>query len=178
MTKKKPYNHSEKTFKEILAAISESEDCYPMIPRPDTSKDIKMCNANLKELALPELPKDYIKFLKIWGGYAYDGIELYGTDHVYDPEEDYALIDIVTATEDFNDYYVDSVEPWLEDAELCIGRQNGDYFTYNPEMQKYLVRSHECITDIWDEYDTFEELFINEILGLENFIDGQYDPFI
>jgi len=156
---------TEKTFKEILDTISDNDDGRLMIPRPATPKDINLCNANLDDSGLPELPKDYIKFLKIWGGYAYDGIEFYGTDHVYDPEDDYALIDIVTATDDFNDYYVYSDEPWLEDAELCIGRQNGDYFTYNPETKKYQVRSHECITDIWDEYDTFEELFMKEVLG-------------
>ncbi len=132
-----------------------------MVARPASAEDLVFCDTDLIALDFPELPGEYIDFLKICGGLAFDSMELYGTDIVTDSETDFQLIDIVTATEDFNDYYVDGGS--LDDPLLCFGRWNGDYFTYDPQTAKYQVRSHECISDIWNEYDTFEEFFRKEV---------------
>ncbi|MDR2954754.1 MAG: YrhA family protein [Prevotella sp.] len=145
----------------ILRSVNKNHGA--MLPRPAVAEDLVLCDLDLAELDFPELPDDYANFLKIHGGFAFNSIELYGTDIVTDPETDFQLIDIVTATEDFNDYYIDEGYLDIDYPLLCFGRKNGDYFTYDPQINKYQVRSHESIGDIWEEYDTFDEFFINEI---------------
>jgi hypothetical protein len=142
-----------KNYKQIELSIEDELSIISLIKDENSFFDFSKENVNIKAFELPYF-NNYIC------------IELYGTDNVFDPEVDFALIDIVTANDDFNDHYVDSDAPAIEDPERCIGRQNGDYFTYNPETKKYQVRSHECFTDVWDEYGTFQAEH------------GRYDPFI
>jgi len=150
-------------FKE-LEIIVNNDMCVLLAPAA-TSDDLFLCDCELSNNDYPVLPNDYANFLKIYGGYAFDSVELYGTDEVTDDEEDFTLLDIVSATIDFNSEYVDEGYLDIDYYLLCFGRQNGDYFTYDPVTAKYQMRSHECITDIWDEYDTFEDFFTEEVIG-------------
>jgi len=124
-----------------------------------TADELFSCDCDLRENNFPALPDDYANFLKICGGYAFDGVELYGAKEVTDDDCRFTLIDVVSATESFNDYYIDEGYLELDDYVLCIGRKNGDYIVYDPVERKYQVRDHENISDIWDEYDSFEEFF-------------------
>jgi hypothetical protein len=134
-----------------------------LVAPPASAKDISRCNADLIHAGFPELPKDYADFLRTHNGFAFDSLELYGTDTVTDSETDFELADIVPATEDFNDCYVNEDYLDIDYSLLNFGRWNGDYFTYDPQSGKYQVRSHECITDIWDEYDSFASFFEKEV---------------
>ena len=126
------------------------------------AQDLADCDEKLSALGYPELPDDYADFLKEHSGYAFNSVELYGVKKVTFNNSDFVIEDIISATTDFNTRYVDEVYLDTDYYLLCIGRQNGDYFTYDPCTCKYQVRSHECISDVWNEYDTFEEFFIKE----------------
>lgn len=126
---------------------------------PALTREIEQCNNNLNELKLPLLPDGLIAFLKIWNGFAWNSVEIYGTESVTEKDSNFTLNDIVSASDDFKKYYGDI----LPGDYLCFGRQNGDYYTYNPENGKYEVRSHEWIADIWDEYDSFEVFLEKEV---------------
>ena len=141
-----------------------AENGSAMIVRPASAEDLVLCDTDLSDLDYPELPDEYADFLKICGGFAFNSAELYGTDIVTNTETNFQLIDIVTATDDFNDYYVDGGYLDLDYPLLCFGQWNGDYFTYDPQTGKYQVRSHECIGNIWDEYDSFIEFFMKEVV--------------
>ena len=136
-----------------------------MVVRPCTAEDLAQCDKDLLELEFPQLPDDYADFLKVCGGYAFDSVELYGTDIVSKPNSDFQLIDVVSATEDFNDRYKDEYLE-IEYNLLCFGRQNGDYFTYDHHIGKYQVRYHDCACiDVGGEYDSFEDFFVKEVAG-------------
>jgi hypothetical protein len=128
-----------------------------MIPRPATDEDIALCQEDLAESGFPPLPADYVAFLQICNGAAFNGVELHGTDIVTDNETNFQLIDIVSFNEDI---------PFLEEMEylklLFFGRSDEDIFTYNPETQKYEARDITGF-DIWDDYDTFEAFFKGEL---------------
>jgi hypothetical protein len=153
------------TLLEIIDILNEDDGA--MIPHHASKNDIAECNAELTELELPALPPDYIEFLKINNGIAWNGIEFYGTDQVVDADnpDGYCLMDIITMSADFEDYYCNTIETKC----LQIGRTDEELYTYNAEKNIYEIRDLSAITEIYDKYETFAELFVAEIgarLGL------------
>jgi hypothetical protein len=145
----------------ILTILNNSQGA--MIPRVATDKDIKRCNSDLKSLGLPVLPDDYINFLQTTcGGFAWNGIEIYGTDIVSDPasSRSYQLMDIVTKTDEGDDRYWDTIETDC----LYFGRSDEEVYTYNTATSKYEARDLSCISDIYEEYDSIYA-FINAVVG-------------
>jgi len=150
------------TIKEILEMLEDDSTAWLL--RPATQKDITECQKNLKELELEPLPKGYIDFLKMHNGFAWNGIEYYGTYQVseVDNPNSFKLIDIVTMNDEFNDWYE------LDDKVL-LGRADEDYYTYDIKTQKYEVLERES-REAWEQFDTFGELFSSSVggrLGLE-----------
>jgi tetratricopeptide (TPR) repeat protein len=137
------------------------------VPPPASASGIEACDAKLKRLKLPALPDDYVRFLYLANGFAFNSVELFGTDAVPFPETAFTLADIADESQSFRYSYVDVFGP-ADDEEhirrnpLCVGRMDGDYLLYNPDTRKYQLRSHEMITDILGEYGTFEEMFWKE----------------
>ena len=133
-----------------------SDDDAAMIPRVASAKDLAQCRKDLLELALEPLPLGYVDFLKKCNGFAWNGIEFYSTDQVYDPESDYTLLDIVSTNDDFSDNYE-------MDDRVLLGRADDDYYTYNIETKKYEILEYTS-TDLMEEFDSFEELF-HDVVG-------------
>ena len=104
---------------------------------------------------MPSLPADYIEFLKICNGYAFNGVYFYSTDMVTDPETDFTLDDIVSIN-DYNDY---------RDLgnKLIVGRSDEDLYVYDADNQKYEILDYTS-SDTMEEYNSFEELF-KEVVG-------------
>ncbi len=124
-------------------------------------QELKCCSTYLSELDFPELPGDYVDFLKTSNGYEFNSVEFFGTDIFTAAKSDYQLLDLVTATQDFNEEFAEYLN--LGYDLLCIGQKNGDYLTYDPETHRYQVRSHEsACTTVWAEYNSFGELFLKE----------------
>jgi hypothetical protein len=127
-----------------------------MIVRPATDKDIIWVNNELKNSELPELPLDYVAFLKRCNGFAYNGVEILGTDIVTDLHSNFQLIDIVSFSENQKDYYDNNL--------LYFGRVDDDLFTYNPETTKYEIRDITSF-DIMEEYVSLNDFLEKEIMG-------------
>ncbi len=138
---------------DIIEKVSENEEA--MIVRPADTKDLAICQKELSEYSMPSLPADYIEFLKICNGYAFNGVYFYSTDMVTDPETDFTLDDIVSIN-DYNDY---------RDLgnKLIVGRSDEDLYVYDADNQKYEILDYTS-SDTMEEYNSFEELF-KEVVG-------------
>jgi hypothetical protein len=136
-----------------------NEDSGSMIPRPATDQDIADCNKDLTELGLEPLPQGYIDFLKKNNGLAWNGIIFYSTDQVTEKDNPngFKLMDLVTENDDFNDRYE-------LDEKVLLGRADEDYYTYNIETKKYEALELES-REVWEEFDTFEDLFFFTVGG-------------
>lgn len=80
----------------------------------------------------------------------FNGMQIFGTN---DNE-------IINSTIQNRNYRAD-----YEDIEYLIffGRIDDDLYTYNLRTKKYESRDICCL-DIWDEYDTFDDFFTNEMM--------------
>lgn len=149
------------------------------LPPSATAAQIRDCNLALEREGFPPLPDDFSEFLRKVNGFAYNSVEVFGTKAAPFPGESFVLSTVVRGSKAFRSDYGEIVGRDL----LCIGREDGDYYTYEPGSGKYQVRSHECIHDIWHEYERFEELFLKGITGFlypeepENDDDGRYDAW-
>jgi hypothetical protein len=144
------------------------EDDGAMIPSPATDNDIDDCNKDLIEMGLEPLPQGFIDFLKKNNGLAWNGILFYSTYQVTEADNPngFRLMDLVTENDDFNDRYE-------LDEKVLLGRADEDYYTYNIDTKKYEALELES-REVWDEFDTFEDLFFVQVggrLGLLN--DGE-----
>jgi hypothetical protein len=101
------------------------------------------------------LPDEYVQFLKMLNGFAWNGIELFGTDRVANTQTDYIQNDIVSENQDFHDHY--------ESLNHCLyfGHEDEDFYVFNTEKEnkRWEVRG---LTGwgVMKGYDTFEELFV------------------
>jgi len=148
---------------EILRLLIK--DPSSMIPRPASDEDIEQCQQDLVTLSLEPLPQGYIDFLKKVNGLAWNGIEFYSTDQIVEADNpsSFRLMDLVSMNDEFNDLYE-------LDEKVLLGRADEDYYTYNIETKKYEALELES-REVWEEFDTFEELFcftIGERLGMNN----------
>ena len=139
-------------MKNFLDKLNEHESA--MVPRPAIAEDIEWANKELKQSGFPELPTDYAAFLQQCNGFAFNGVEIYGTDHVTDTDDGFELIDIITFNEQQREYYSENL--------LFFGRVDDDVYTFNPETQKYEARDI-CGFDIWDDYETITDFLEQEI---------------
>jgi hypothetical protein len=142
---------------EIMDILEKDDGA--MIPRPATDEDIADCNEELIELGLEPLPQGFIDFLKRNNGLAWNGIEFYSTYQVSEEgnPDGYKLMDLVTENDEFNDRYE-------LDEKVLLGRADEDYYTYNIETKKYEALELES-REVWDEFDTFEDLFFAQVGG-------------
>lgn len=125
-----------------------------MVVRPATTEDIEDANKELAGFGLPPIPSGYAGFLQRCNGFAFNGVEFFGTDIVTDPETGFQLIDIVTFTQEQLDYF--------EEGLLYFGRVDDDIFTFNPDTGKYEARDISGF-EVWEAYDTFEAFLEKEI---------------
>ena len=161
---------------ENMANLLENVEDYAFFPPASTEANIKRCNAGLKSAKFPELPADYAGFLLCINGFAFNSVQLFGDATIQFPNENFALTAILQENERMKSVYGKAFK-----NRLIIGRDNDDYYIWNPGRQKYEVHSHECFGDIYDEWDTFEELFVNNcgkyLYGTERDDDGRYDAW-
>jgi len=142
---------------EIIDILNEDDGA--MIPRPASEEDIAQCQKELIELGLEPLPQGYIGFLKKNNGLAWNGIVFYSTDQVTEADnpDGFRLMDLVTMNDDFNERYE-------LDEKVLLGRADEDYYTYNIETKKYEALELES-REVWEECDTFEDLFFFTVGG-------------
>lgn len=146
-----------------------------MVVRPATTADIEEANNELENLSLPPIPSGYADFLQQCNGFAFNGVELFGTDMVSDPETGFELMDMVSFIEQQHGIYVEQMLDWgIKDLSeealkyifphdlLFFGRVDDDIFSYNPQTQKYESRDINSY-EIWDEYPNFEDFWQGEI---------------
>lgn len=140
----------------IIKDIAKSGDDV-MVVRPADSKDLTLCQKELAEYKMPAIPQEYVDFLRIANGFAWNGIMFYSTDQVTDPKDGFMLDDIVSANEDF--------EERGYEGKLLIGRSDEDLFTYDPEAKIYEILDFTSC-DQMQAFKSFEELFLN-VIGIE-----------
>jgi hypothetical protein len=148
------------------------DDDGAMIPRPATDEEITECNDDLVKLGREPLPQGYIDCLKKNNGLAWNGIVFYSTDIVTEADNpiSFKLMDLVTMNDNFNERYE-------LDEKVLLGRADEDYYTYNIETKRYEALELES-REVWEEFDTFEDLFFFTVggrLGLNDYDEQQYE---
>lgn len=146
-----------------------------MVVRSAATVDIEEANNVLANLNMSRIPSGYADFLRHFNGFAFNGVELFGTDIVIDPETGFELIDIVSFSEQQHEIYVGYMLDWgIKDLSeevleyvyphdlLFLGRVDDDIFSYNPQTQQYESRDVNSY-EIWNEYPTFESFWQGEI---------------
>ncbi|MGD9638042.1 MAG: YrhA family protein [Alphaproteobacteria bacterium] len=146
-------------IEKLIKSIAESGD-DALIARPADSKDLTLCQKELAEYKKPAMPKDYVDFLRIANGFAWNGIQFYSTDQVTDPDDGFTLDDIVSANEDFEE------RSELAEGKLLLGRSDEDLYTYDPEAKLYEVLDFTSL-DQMETYSSFEELFSDMVGSAE-----------
>jgi hypothetical protein len=137
-----------------------------MIPPPIGDEEINRCSECLTGYGFPPIPQGYAEFLKICNGYAFDGVELYGTERVKEKGSSYTLRDICGMTFNMHKEYGDEYE--LCKSLLRFGKDVcGDYLTYDDKTGNYQHRSHESFVHVYFQCDTFEEFFDKKIYELQ-----------
>jgi hypothetical protein len=131
-------------------------DASALIPRPANDTDIEKCMRNLEGLNLPALPDDYIEFLQICNGLAWNKVEFYGTNHVTDPDSLFILVDIVSFAKVKATYYGDLLDL---SGLLFIGQSDEDFFAYNLNRHMYEIYDIAEM-DVMEEYKYFDNLFL------------------
>lgn len=141
-----------KTIDEILNHLTATA-AAPMIVRPATGEDIRLCNKDLLKMKFPLLPEGYAAFLGMLNGFAWNGVEFFSTDQVTDTESAFTLPDIVTANEDFTE-----CNQGLEHC-LCLGRADEDLYVYNTTSGRYEALDMTG-RDVMEDFETFEAMFV------------------
>jgi hypothetical protein len=136
-------------------------DTSALISRPASDADIEGCMRNLEALELPLLPEDYIKFLQICNGLAWNGIEFYGTSSVTNSDPFFILVDVVVFAKSKADYYKDLIESC---GLLFLGRGDEDLFAYNVDRKMYEIYDVSGM-DVMEEYKYFDNLFLATVGG-------------
>jgi hypothetical protein len=134
-----------------LLLIMSDKKMGALIPHPAATRDIKLYQTFLIENNYPEIPKGYIDFLREANGFAWNGIEFYGTFKVKDGS--FFLIDLISANE--HHLYHDGFEDCL-----MIGRSDEDIFIYNTSNKLYEVLDRTG-WDVMEEFKTFNSMFLD-----------------
>jgi len=141
-----------KLNKIIRDLSKEDEDIGIQVQPPASNKDINKCQKELAQKGFPSIPDEYVQFLRICNGFLW-GLSFLGTKpfHSY---SDYTYHDLVAANEDFIKYYKNFAQY------LLIGEGHEKKFLYEPE--KNLYRTWDYDAGLWDDYETFEAMFLYE----------------
>jgi hypothetical protein len=158
-----------KQIKSLAQKISQIKrrfaDLEPWFPPPIGDEEIEMCSRCLTGYGFPPIPQGYAEFLKICNGYAFDGVQLYGTEFAKKRGSSLKLEALSNITFDMCKRYEE--EEFLEVSGknlLWFGSDAcGDYFTYDNKTGNYQHRSHEIPSYVFFECDTFEEFFDKKI---------------
>jgi len=149
-----------KTLTQKINRIKEEyADLPPMILPPADDEEIKRHSRMLTGYGFPPIPHGYAEFLKVCDGYAFDGVELYGTESVTEEGSTFILHDIGSMTFKMNKRYEEYCEQSNKSLLWLGSDAGGNYYTYDDKTGKYQLRSHESIGEVYFEYGTFEELF-------------------
>jgi hypothetical protein len=140
-----------KTVYEVLNAVTEADD-GAMIVRPANKKDLKLLKKDLIKMEIPPIPQGYADFLAKLNGFAWSGIEFYGTDEELDIETAYMLKDIISANEVFI-YNNEGLEHCVQ-----LGCSDEDLFVYNTQNRRYEVLDMTS-RDVMEDFETFEAMF-------------------
>ncbi|MCR4654929.1 MAG: YrhA family protein [Lachnospiraceae bacterium] len=147
-----------------------------LIVKSAEGNELSVCVEDLISIGMPALPADYIEFLEIANGFAWNGFEFFGTYQVTVKKQGYVLRDIVSVNKDWHDRKLG-----LE-GKLVLGQFDDDIYIYDPETKKYQALDNMTLTEI-DTYDSFDGLFVCSVGLYTDFDDEEYsyddeeDPF-
>jgi TPR repeat protein len=148
---------------DALLDYFKQSDNSAWVCRPAAEEDIALCKKNLEELALEPLPPGYADFLKICNGFAWNGVEFWGTAQVSDEKDSsYSLTDLVAMNDDLDGRYSENLEAEV----FYLGRADEDIYVYTTGGKRYEVRSmEEGCREAYESFGTFAELFMHVVGG-------------
>lgn len=137
-------------IKEILDFLADEESAG--IAPPASEEDLEQCRKILVMKGFPPIPQEYLDFLRICNGFVY-GVHFFGTKPVPDTDPEHTDIrdDLITANEDFAEYYGNMAHC------LLIGDEFNHKYVYDTKTGLY--RAWDTNAGLWDDYESFENMF-------------------
>lgn len=139
----------------VTAIFDEIIKTGALILRSAADDEIKSCNRDMEDAGCIPIPGEYVEFLKISNGFAWNGFEFYGTYQVRENSSGYILNDIVSVNE--SDEYIDR-------NVLILGACDEDYYVYNAENKKYQCFDRMGRCEI-ETYESFIDMIKEEVGG-------------
>lgn len=142
--------------------LQDDEDALFVSPLEEDELDA--LHEEMSDAGLARLPDAYIAFLRQTNGMSWNGVEFFGSEEVYDEEEDYTLIDLITANEEMAE---------IKDLGelLVVGQGDEEVYAYDPESERFLILDRIDLAEM-GSFASFNALFEDVIGGLYEGIDA------
>ncbi|MCR5734152.1 MAG: YrhA family protein [Lachnospiraceae bacterium] len=151
---------------DIFDSIYETE---ALIVKPAKGEEIQRCNEDLAELGFGFIPPDYIEFLEVADGVAWNGFEFFGVFRVTVKKSGYVLPDLISMNQKIRE------DKFGMDNRLYLGRFDDDIYVYDRSEDMYLTLDNLTLTLI-DSFETFEDMFVSSITPYIDYDeDDEYD---
>lgn len=127
------------------------QDQAPFVaPRAESDALAAVADA-LDDIDAPPLPGDFVHFLSAANGFVWNGIEIFGTEHIV-LERDHS---VVPALIEINDSYQGKFDEMI--GRLLIGRSAEDLYVFDEAADAYLILDRKGFERI-ASFDTFADL--------------------
>jgi len=127
-----------------------------MILKPAEYFEIDRCNRDMFEMGYPALPSEYVDLLMIANGFAWQGIEFFGTYTATNTETGFVLNDIVHENHDVRQRKAPS------DTIFIIGTEDEFYFIFDYKDLKYKTIDKLTLLEA-EEYESLDDLIEKNI---------------
>ncbi|OPZ78395.1 MAG: hypothetical protein BWY78_00615 [Alphaproteobacteria bacterium ADurb.Bin438] len=147
----------------IADIFDEIYETGAIIVKPAEAMEIARCQRDLHDIGAPSLPLEYIEFLKIANGFAWNGFEFYGTYQISDNNSDFEMQDIV------------SVNHKLRQMKelgnrIVLGKFDEDIYVYDFDAKEYMSLDKLTLIDI-SSFSSFEELLSEEVSSIVTYLE-------
>ncbi len=136
--------------------LKDALDAGAFIAKSCMQEDITACNEKLISLGHPPLPEDYAAFLRIVGGFAWNGHEFFGPKQARDAESSYTLQDIAR--------YNEGLSFAFDEGILAIGTFDDDVYVYDANQHVYQALDRTTWFEI-ETYASFADLFGDTVVA-------------
>ena len=141
---------------DILNTLTKGGDGSVLLAKPASVRDLENVQKRLGEMGIPALPKGYIDFLAKHNGYAFDGIEFFGTKKKPERGTNYVLNDIISENEEFIRRNKDSINN--VNSYVFLGSGSESLYVYNTKNQRYEILDFTDRCE-YGSFETFDALF-------------------
>ncbi len=135
-------------YEPILERLAAEAILFP----PATVEEVSSLQDGLKAAQLSGIPQSYGQFLLESNGFAWNGVQFYGTREMVEPADPLTLPSLIQAHQRIADIRPD-LAPWQ-----VIGAADDDLYVFDTEKKTAAVLDRSTF-EVIEEYRSFGDLF-------------------